>query len=213
MDNLTSIRPFSTFPSGLGKRAGKLSLEATKMSTRILSVFSLLKRVGFAVLLLGRSIEAAVIENSTEDIMKKLPQWRLWGLLCFAPCPASELLYGTYLGGNNWGVCCQSHSRGLCRGSNLAMSANSALWRQSGRPFCSHFGPDGVHRFDFTAICKLGRSGPLGAQLYVSGDNLIDFALDGWSSVDDLITPDAFDTVIGRGGSALTRSARTMTIL
>ncbi len=55
MDNLTSIRQFTTFQSGLGKRAGILSLEATKMSTRILSVFNLLKRVGFAILFLGGS--------------------------------------------------------------------------------------------------------------------------------------------------------------
>ncbi len=52
MDNLTLFLRFDTFPSGLGKRAGKLSLEATKMTTRILSVFNSLKRVGFAFLLL-----------------------------------------------------------------------------------------------------------------------------------------------------------------
>ncbi len=59
MDNLTSFRPFATFPSGLGQRAGKLSLEATKMSTRILSAFNSLKRVGFA--LLFRLIRATTI--------------------------------------------------------------------------------------------------------------------------------------------------------
>ncbi|NUO19677.1 T9SS type A sorting domain-containing protein [bacterium] len=42
----------ATLTAGLGKLAGKLNLETTKM-TRILSVFNLLKRVGFAVLLLG----------------------------------------------------------------------------------------------------------------------------------------------------------------
>ncbi len=52
MDDLTSCGPFSTFQSDFGKLAGQLSLETTIL-TRILSVFNLLKRVGFAILLWG----------------------------------------------------------------------------------------------------------------------------------------------------------------
>ncbi len=222
MDNLTSFRPFATFPSGLGQRAGKLSLEATKMSTRILSVFSLLKRVGFAVLLLGRSIEAAVIENSTEDIMKKSMLAILWVLLllCALPCHA-QLLYGTYLGGNNLDACyvvSPTPDGGVyVAGSTNAMSGfptTPGVYDETGvypgrRPFCSHFGPDG----EFIASTLYGHlqtpedpstSGGA-ASMFLVYDS-VHSALwmagvaseEGWP-----LTPDAFDTVIDDEADAL----------
>ena len=52
MKLLTTVMGNRIFKTGLGKHAGQHSLETTNM-TRILSVFNLLKRVGFVFLLLG----------------------------------------------------------------------------------------------------------------------------------------------------------------
>lgn len=54
MTKLTLSKPTNILTSGLGKLAGQLSIGATIM-TRILSVFNLLKRVGFVFLVLGSS--------------------------------------------------------------------------------------------------------------------------------------------------------------